>query len=115
MVIDRPDVRLRALQRGWRVRFANLQRDIRSSEIAQITLCAGIGALVGGITNYLRLLVDLLHKINFELPKHIRLSTGLATDHWRLLLVPAIGGLLLGIGAWIARRYRAGEIVDPVE
>ena len=115
MPIERPGVRLYAMQRLSRVLFANLQRDIRSSETVQILLCAFIGAFVGAITNYLRLLVDLLHKLMFRLPKHIRLSTGLATNHWRLLIVPALGGLLLGAGALLVRRYRASEIVDPVE
>jgi CIC family chloride channel protein len=103
------------LQRRWRVFFANIQRDVRSSEIAQIVACAVIGALVGGVTNYLHLLVDLAHKLAFNLPKHVMLSMGTATDHWRLIFVPAIGGLILGVGAWIVRRYRATEIVDPVE
>jgi CIC family chloride channel protein len=103
------------LQRRWRVLFANVQRDLRSSEIAQIVACAAIGVLVGGVTNYLHLLVNLAHKLAFNLPKHVMLSMGTATDHWRLIFVPAIGGLILGVGAWIVRRYRATEIVDPVE
>ena len=115
MHIDRPGLRLHALQRLARVLFANLQRDIRSSEVAQIFLCALIGAAVGAITNYLRLLVELLHKIIFLLPKHVTLSEGIATNHWRLLFVPALGGLVLGAAALLARRLRAGEIVDPVE
>lgn len=103
------------LQRRWRVLFANMQREIRSSEMAQIVACAAVGALVGGVTNYLRLFVDLAHKLIFNLPKHVALSAGMAADHWRLMLVPAIGGLILGVGAWLVRRYRATEIVDPVE
>jgi CIC family chloride channel protein len=103
------------LQRRWRVLFANVQRDLRSSEIAQIVACAAIGVLVGGVTNYLHLLVNLAHKLAFNLPKHVMLSMGTATDHWRLIFVPAIGGLILGVGAWVVRRYRATEIVDPVE
>jgi CIC family chloride channel protein len=108
-------LRMIYLQRRWRVLFANLQRDVRSSEVAQIVACAAIGAIVGGVTNYLRLFVDLSHKLIFNLPKHVALSMGTATDHWRLIFVPAIGGLVLGLGAWIVRRYRASEIVDPVE
>ena len=103
------------LQRRWRVLFANAQRDVRSSEVAQIVFCALIGAVVGAITNYLHLFVDLSHKLIFNLPKHVTLSMGTDTDHWRLVFVPAIGGLILGVGAWIVHRYRATEIVDPVE
>jgi CIC family chloride channel protein len=116
MHIDQPaGTRLHTVRRFWRVLFANLQRDIRSSEVAQIFLCALIGAVVGALTNYLRLLVELLHKIIFLLPKHVTLSEGIATNHWRLLFVPAIGGLALGIAAILARRFRSGDIVDPVE
>src|ERR1700748_3669950 len=116
MHIDQPmGTRLHTVQRFSRVLFANVQRDIRSSEVAQIFLCALIGAVVGAITNYLRLLVELLHKIIFLLPKHVTLSAGSSVNHWRLLFVPAIGGLALGIGAVLARRFRSGDIVDPVE
>ncbi|HEY2034273.1 MAG TPA: chloride channel protein [Rhizomicrobium sp.] len=108
-------LRIVYLQRRWRVLFANVQRDVRSSEMAQIVACAAIGAIVGGVTNYLRLFIDLAHKLIFNLPKHVALSAGTGADHWRLMFVPAIGGLILGIGAWIVRRYRATEIVDPVE
>ncbi len=108
-------IKLHAVQRYGRMLAANLQRDVRSSEVIQIFLCALIGGFVGAMTNYLRLLVDLLHKIIFLLPKHVPLSAGLATNHWRLLLVPAIGGLLLGLCALLARRFRAADIVDPVE
>jgi len=98
-----------------RVLFANLQRDIRSSEIAQIGLCALIGILIGAMTNALHQLVNLMHKIAFALPKHTLLRSGAAMHGPRLLLVPALGGLALGVGALIARRYRSAEIVDPVE
>jgi CIC family chloride channel protein len=117
MHIDQPAarVRLHVLQRFWRVRLANLQRDIRSSEVVQIFLCAAIGAVVGALTNELRLLVELLHKIIFLLPKHVTLSEGIAANHWRVIFVPALGGLILGVTALLARRFRAGDIVDPVE
>ncbi|MGN6517077.1 MAG: chloride channel protein [Rhizomicrobium sp.] len=109
-----PKLRILYLRR-WRVLVASLQREVRSSEVAQIVFCAAIGAVVGAITNYLRLLVELAHKLIFLLPKHVALSMGTQTDHWRLLMVPALGGLVLGVGALIVRRYRATEIVDPVE
>jgi len=113
--ISRWTLRWKYLQRRWRVLFANTQRDLRSNEMAQIVACALVGSFVGGVTNYLHLFVDLAHKLAFNLPKHVLLSMGTATDHWRLIFVPAIGGLILGVGAWLVRRYRTTEIVDPVE
>jgi len=79
---SRAALRTAYLRRRWRVLFANLQRDIRSSEVTQIIACAVIGAVVGAVTNYLRLLVDLSHKLIFNLPKHVTLSMGSGTDAW---------------------------------
>ena len=44
---SRAALRTAYLRRRWRVLFANLQRDIRSSEVTQIIACAVIGAVVG--------------------------------------------------------------------
>jgi CIC family chloride channel protein len=103
------------LQRLLRVLFANFQRDVRSSEMAQIVLCALIGVAVGVMTDGLHQFVNFAHKLAFELPKHTLLSAGNGTNHVRLLFVPALGGLTLGVGAWLVRRYRSADIVDPVE
>ena len=103
------------LRRLVRALLANFQRDVRSSEVAQIVLCALIGILVGAMTDALHQFVNFTHKLFFLLPKHTLLSAGIGTNHVRLLFVPAIGGLVLGVGAWLVRSYRSADIVDPVE
>jgi CIC family chloride channel protein len=101
--------------RRLRVLAAGLQRDLRSSAIAQIVACAMIGAFVGALVDLLRGTVEWLHRFDFALKKHELLSEGITIDRARFLLVPAIGGLLLGALAMLARRWRSREIIDPVE
>lgn len=92
-----------------------LQRDLRSSEPIQILACAIVGGAVGAVVEVLHQLVDLLHKWAYALPQGVLLSTGYAVSPYRIFLVPALGGLLLGVTALIWRRFRPSEIVDPVE
>jgi CIC family chloride channel protein len=92
-----------------------LKRDVRSNEVVQIGVCALIGGLVGVSVTVVRTLVQLLQKVAFALPGNMQLSTGLGIAHARILVVPAIGGLILGGLAIAARRSGAGDIVDPIE
>jgi CIC family chloride channel protein len=92
-----------------------LQRDFRSSEPGQIFLCAVAGAVVGVLVAGLRRGIDLLHRISFLLPPGYALSTGIGVSPMRLLFLPLLGGLVLGVAALVVRRYRKSEIVDPIE
>ncbi len=53
--------------------------------------------------------------VDFSLPADAYLSTGVGVDAFRLAVVPAAGGLVLGVLALIGRKVRPREIVDPVE
>jgi CIC family chloride channel protein len=103
------------LWRRWRHLLHALQRDLRSSEAAQIVMCALFGGVVGAVVEGVRRAVELLHEVNFLLPPDTLLSVGMGVDRLRILIVPAAGGLVLGLTALLWRRYRAGEIVDPIE
>jgi len=91
------------------------RRDIRSSEIFRIVVCAVLGAIVGASVDGARQLIESLHQFNFALGSHDLLSTGLHLDQMRVLVVPMLGGLILGGLALLGRRYSNREIVDPVE
>ncbi|MFO1082437.1 MAG: chloride channel protein [Reyranellaceae bacterium] len=100
----------------WRaLRLYVMQRRLRSSELVQIVVCAVAGAVVGGGVAGVHWLVDAIHRLAFGLTGPDSLSTGLGLDTQRLLLVPALGGLALGLGALAMRRLRPGDIVDPIE
>ncbi len=101
--------------RRMKLAVATFQRELRSSEPAQIVLCAFVGAGVGALVDLMRRIVEMLHKADFLLHKNTLLSSGIGVDRVRIMIVPALGGLLLGLITLWLRRYRHGEIVDPIE
>ena len=101
-------------RRGRQILSA-LQRNLRSSEPAQILACGIAGSIIGAVVAGLRRGIDLLHRISFNLPNGYSLSTGLGVDPQRVLFIPVLGGLALGIGALIVRRFNAQEVIDPIE
>lgn len=100
---------LRLAKRG----ILPLQRGLRASELGQIFVCAVLGALVGVAIYLLRETVILFHRISFDLPAGALLSTGEGVSKFRLLLIPLLGGLALGLIR--RRRARTTEIIDPIE
>lgn len=102
--------------RPLRLYLAAVQRrGLRSNEPAQILLCALIGGTVGALVEGMRSLVEVLHRLSFLLPPGTLLSAYMGTDRWRIMTVPAVGGLFLGLIALLWRRFRHAEIVDPIE
>lgn len=88
---------------------------VRNREFAQIVLAALIGSLVGLLTIGLHDIVLVLQSLNFGLVFGAHLSAQTAVDHWRLLLVPAVGGLVLGLVTLALQKLRPTEIIDPIE
>ncbi|HEV2560872.1 MAG TPA: chloride channel protein [Rhizomicrobium sp.] len=109
-VAARPDV-----LRRMKLAVTTFQRELRSSEPAQIVLSAFVGGGVGALVDLMRRIVEMLHKADFLLHKNTLLSSGIGVDRVRIMIVPALGGLLLGLISLWLRRYRHGEIVDPIE
>ncbi|MGH6878173.1 MAG: chloride channel protein [Rhizomicrobium sp.] len=103
------------IARPVRLFYAAFQREIRSNELTQIFACAFIGSGVGIAVAAIRALVQFLHRVDFAMTGGGLLSTGLHVDHIRILIVPALGGLILGILALVTRRFGARDIVDPIE
>src|SRR5437868_12757916 len=92
-----------------------LQGRLRSNEPTQILVCAAFGALIGALTAGLHHLVDWAHQIVFNIAGSHTLSTGIGIDMQRVLYVPVLGGLALGLGVIIMRRIRPTDVVDPIE
>ena len=112
---ERLSARASAAIWGQARRFFRMQSRLRSNEPTQIFVCAVAGALVGALVAGLHRLVDLLHQLGFDVAGDHSLSTGIGVDPWRILIVPAAGGLVLGLGALIMRRFRPNDVVDPIE
>ncbi|HEY2445428.1 MAG TPA: chloride channel protein [Rhizomicrobium sp.] len=101
--------------RSLRFLYATVQRELRSNEFVQIFACAFIGSGVGIAVALLRALVQFLHESDFAIMGGQLLSAGFGTDRARILVVPALGGLVLGLLALAARRFGSRDIVDPIE
>lgn len=92
-----------------------VQRDLRDAELGQILLCAAMGSFIGAVVDLLREGVAWLHVFDFGIPADHYLSEGLGVSRARLLFVPLLGGLALGLAARAVRAKRLNEIVDPIE
>jgi CIC family chloride channel protein len=108
-------VRLDNVRRRLRIFLMTLQRDLRDAEMGQILLCALLGCFTGAVVDLLREGVAWLHVFDFGIPANHYLSEGIGVSQVRLLFVPLLGGLFLGIAARAARARRMNEIVDPIE
>jgi len=98
-----------------RLFYATFQRELRSNELTQIFACAVIGSGVGVCVAAIRALVQFLHQVDFAIRGGGLLSTGLHVDQIRIVFVPALGGLLLGLLALMTLRFGSRDIVDPIE
>lgn len=88
---------------------------VRRSEYALIVVAVVVGAIAGLCTAVVRLSVALLHHVLFGIGSEGSLS-GLSRlpSPW-LALVPAAGGLFLGITGVAIRRFRPRRPIDPIE
>ncbi|MBI1181983.1 MAG: chloride channel protein [Alphaproteobacteria bacterium] len=103
-----------------RVRWRSLlraigTREVRDNGVALLVISALIGIGVGAGVVVVHQLLQALHEFLFKLPPGRLLSEGVGIASWRALLIPILGGLLLGIAHALIRRWRPREIVDAIE
>jgi len=113
--LNRPQTRAEIAARRSRALLKIVRRDLRSSEVGQIFLCAALGAVVGALVAILRNFVAILHRIDFDLPHDAYLSATDNVSPFLVVFVPATGGLIIGLWARWLRNRKAKEVVDPVE
>ena len=101
--------------RLWNIWTRPLGRSFRDNEPALIALCAPLGALVGFAVVTMHELVAGIHWLIYGISIENSLSAATGISWIRIALVPALGGLLLGLLAFLARRFRQRDVVDPVE
>jgi CIC family chloride channel protein len=92
-----------------------LRQNLRDNGPVLIALCAPLGALVGFAVVMMHELVSGLHWLTYGIPIESSLSAATGIPWLRIALVPAGGGLALGLLAALLRRFRQHEIIDPVE
>jgi CIC family chloride channel protein len=104
------------LRLRWRALLRQLdRRQLRSNEVALTVLSGILGLAIGIGVIALRQLMQLLHEVNFGLHGDRLLSEGIDLVWWKVLIVPALGGLVVGLGTLIIRRLRPREVVDSIE
>src|SRR3984957_16642240 len=92
-----------------------LRAFVRAHEASLVILAAVVGAIGGLVVAVMGAAVDFLHVALFNLNVGDRLSSQAAIDPFRALLVPSLGGLLLGIAFLLLSRVRPAREIDPIE
>lgn len=87
----------------------------RRSEPALIVLAAIVGLVAAALVALTTAIVQLIHEIFFGLPGHVRLSSTAHLHAPILALVPAAGGVIMGVTGVFIRRWRPRRPVDPIE
>ena len=92
-----------------------LRAFVRARETSLVVLAAVIGATGGLVVAVMSSAVTLLHYLLFDLPRGERLSAQPSIDPLHALVVPTVGGLLLGIVFLLLLRWRPAREIDPIE
>ena len=92
-----------------------LRAFVRAHETSLALLAALIGGLGGLAVAAMSAAVEGVHVLLFNLEMGERLSSQFSIDPWRALLVPSLGGLVLGLTSLLLLRWRPAREIDPIE
>ncbi|MGF6305936.1 CIC family chloride channel protein [Bradyrhizobium sp. i1.8.4] len=92
-----------------------LRAFVRAHETSLVVLAVLIGAIGGLVVAVMSGMVTVLHAVLFNLPLGDRLSSQPSIDPVRALVVPTVGGLLLGFAFLLLLRVRPAREIDPIE
>lgn len=92
-----------------------LRTFVRARETSLVAVAALIGGIAGLLVAAMSAVVNLLHVVLFNLPLGERLSSQTAIDPVRAILVPTLGGLVLGVALLVLLRWRPKREIDPIE
>ena len=92
-----------------------LRAFVRAHETSLVVLAALVGTVGGLVVAAMSAAVEGLHVLLFNLQVGERLSSQLKIEPLRALLVPSLGGLLLGMTFLLLLRWRPAREIDPIE
>ncbi|QDW41200.1 chloride channel protein [Bradyrhizobium sp. KBS0727] len=92
-----------------------LRAFVRAHEISLVILAALVGTVSGAVVVAMSVAVAGLHALLFNISIRERLSSQLSIEPLRALLVPSLGGLVLGIAFLLIARWRPAREIDPIE
>jgi len=118
-VVDAPVTPIQKTRRkvdGWVIHAPERIRAlVRADEVWLALLAAVVGALSGAGVAVINLITAEMHMKLFALPIGQGLSESARVAPLRALLVPTLGGVVLGFVFWLLARFRPKPLVDPVE
>jgi CIC family chloride channel protein len=88
---------------------------VRGDEIWLVVLAAAVGTGAGFFVFLMGATTQALHELLFDLSPGDRLSGMVDLDSWHTVLVPALGGLLVGLVGLAVARWWKRSTVDPIE
>ncbi|HEY2135091.1 MAG TPA: chloride channel protein [Xanthobacteraceae bacterium] len=92
-----------------------LRAVVRAQELGPVVLAAVVGGVAGLVVTVMGGIVSLLHELFFHIPPGDRLSASTSIDPLHALVVPTLGGLLLGAAGLFLARQKQERFVDPIE
>ena len=92
-----------------------LRAFVRAHETSLVALAAVVGVAGGLVVAAMGAAVQMFHELLFDLDPGDRLSSQFKIEPARALLVPTLGGLLLGLAFLLLLRWRPAREVDPIE
>jgi CIC family chloride channel protein len=92
-----------------------LRAFVRAHETSLVALAAMVGVAGGLVVAAMSAAVQLFHVLLFEIDPADRLSSQFRIEPARALLVPCLGGLVLGLAFLLLLRWRPAREVDPIE
>ncbi|CAH2599069.1 Chloride channel protein [Rhodovastum atsumiense] len=88
---------------------------VRADEIWLVVLAAGVGLGAGVCVTAMTWTTQAMHRVLFALGPHERLSGQVEVEAWRALIVPTVGGLLMGVIGLALARWWPRRAIDPIE
>ena len=92
-----------------------LRAFVRAHETSLVVLAAMIGTVGGLVVLAMSVAVAALHALLFNISITERLSSQPSIETLRAVLVPGLGGLLLGVALLLLLRWRPAREIDPIE
>jgi CIC family chloride channel protein len=92
-----------------------LRAFVRAHETSLVVLAAMIGTVGGLVVLAMSVAVAALHALLFNISITERLSSQPSIETLRAVLVPSLGGLLLGVALLLLLRWRPAREIDPIE
>jgi CIC family chloride channel protein len=88
---------------------------VRANEIWLVVLAGVVGICAGFLVAMINIATSLLQHGLYALDPRERLSGQIEIDHFRLLLVPSLGGLAVGLLGLALARWWPRRAIDPIE